>query len=76
MAGYRQTHVLTTEQLGLADELLRLKEIFVYLILVEKFDQWVTTLGTSPETLRRMLDTVEQRLITGAPVLDVDFTQF
>jgi len=76
VAGYRQTHVLTAEQLGLADELLRLKEIFVYLILVEKFDQWVTTLGTSPETLRGMLDTVEQRLITGAPVLDVDFTRF
>ncbi len=76
VAGYRETHVLTADQLSLADELLRLKEIFVYLILVEKFDQWVTTLGTSPETLRGMLDTVEQRLIAGAPVLDMDFTRY
>jgi Ser/Thr protein kinase RdoA (MazF antagonist) len=76
VAGYRETHVLTAEQLGLAGELLRLKEIFVYLILVEKFDQWAATLDTSPETLRHMLDTVERRLIAGAPVLDVDFTGY
>jgi Ser/Thr protein kinase RdoA (MazF antagonist) len=76
VSGYRETHVLTAEQLDLAGELLRLKEIFVYLILVENFDQWATTLDTTPETLRHMLDTVEQRLVAGAPVLDIDLTRF
>jgi Ser/Thr protein kinase RdoA (MazF antagonist) len=76
VAGYRETHVLRAEQLALAGDLLRLKEMFVYLIMMDQFDQWATTLNLTRKRLRHALDAIEARLVAGAPVLDLDFTRF
>jgi amicoumacin kinase len=76
VAGYRTEQPLSAEQLRMADALLHLKESFVYLILNAHLVQWAATLCLPVDTLRQAIAVMEHRLLTGAPVVDLDFTTF
>jgi amicoumacin kinase len=76
VAGYRTEQPLSAEQLRLADAFLRLKESFVYLILNAHLAQWAATLRLPMDTLRQAVAVMEHRLLTGTPVVDLDFTTF
>jgi hypothetical protein len=60
----------------MAGALLRLKESFVYLILNAQLAQRATTLHLPLDTLRRAIATMENRILGGAPVVELDFTTF
>jgi Ser/Thr protein kinase RdoA (MazF antagonist) len=74
--GYRTEHRLTASQLAGAGDLLRLKEILVYLIVREQFEQWAETLHVSRASLRAGFAAVEDRLLNNKPVIDLDFTKY
>jgi amicoumacin kinase len=74
--GYRTEQPLSVDQLRLANALLQLKEGFVYLILNAQLTQWATTLHLPLDTLRQAIAVMEHRILTGAPVVDLDFTMF
>jgi Ser/Thr protein kinase RdoA (MazF antagonist) len=76
VAGYRTEQPLSAEQLRMADVLLHLKESFVYLILNAPLAQWAATLHLPVDILHRATAVMEHRLLTGAPVVDLDFTAF
>ena len=76
VAGYRTENPLTIEQLCMAGALLRLKESFVYLILNAQLARWATTLHLPLDTLRQAIATMENRILSGAPVVEPDFTTF
>jgi Ser/Thr protein kinase RdoA (MazF antagonist) len=76
VAGYRSEQTLTADQLAMANALLRLKEIFVYLILTAQLVQWAATLGLTEEQLRASVTAMEHRMLTGAAVVELDFSSF
>jgi Ser/Thr protein kinase RdoA (MazF antagonist) len=76
LTGYRTEQPLSVDQLRLANALLQLKEGFVYLILNAQLAQWATTLHLPLPTLRHAVAVMEQRILTDAPVVDLNFTRF
>ena len=76
VTGYRTEQPLSVDQLRLANALLQLKEGFVYLILQGQLAQWATTLHLPVDTLRQAIAVMEHRILTDAPVVDLDFTVF
>ena len=76
VTGYRTEQPLSLDQLRLANAHLQLKEGFVYLILNAQLAQWATTLHLPLETLRMAIAAMEHRILTDAPVVDLDFTMF
>jgi Ser/Thr protein kinase RdoA (MazF antagonist) len=76
VAGYRSEQPLSVDQLRMANTLLQLKEGFVYLILNAQLAQWATTLHLPLDTLRHAVAVMEHRMLTDAPVVDLDFTLF
>lgn len=76
VAGYRGEHTLAATQLAMANALLQLKEIFVYLILNTQLAQWASTLGLTVEQPRVSVTTMEHRVLTGTAVVELDCRSF
>jgi Ser/Thr protein kinase RdoA (MazF antagonist) len=76
VTGYRTEQCLSAEQLRMANALLQLKESFVYLILNAQLAQWATALHLPLDTLRQAIAVMEQRILTDAPVVDLDLAAF
>lgn len=74
LRGYRRERDLPDEALALAPQLLRMREILIYLVMAPDVDHWRPIIAASPgittpvdETLALM----EDRLLSGAPVLEL-----
>lgn len=78
LEGYRQEHPLTREQLERTQDLLKLREILIYVIIRPHLDYWQRSAGARslthsfPETVALM----EERMRRGAPVIELDFSSF
>lgn len=74
LRGYRSERDLPDEALALAPELLRMREILLYLVVAPERDHWRPLVANAPgitTPLDETLALMEDRILSGAPVLEL-----
>lgn len=71
LAGYREVRDLGPDELRLVPDLLKLREVDLYVLVHWKWDMTNLT-----DVRRKMLASYRESILTEAPFIDVDFTSF
>lgn len=79
LQGYRQEWSLPAEQLELAVDLMRMREILIYLVIAGEYEHWHPVISARPHATcshDEAIALMEERLLSGRPCVDLDFRQF